>query len=343
MRNIKVAILDTGIADELVDNRIKLRKQIYYDYYDEKIVYKDNATDYNGHGTVCVNTMWSVFDNIDVYAVNVMGISGRANIRTFAEGLSFAKTLDVDIISVCSSLIVEDEDPQIKKICDEITASGKVLVAAVQNGRKSSAIANYPGVIGVLGANIEGYSYAFDRKKAVQMICDNKNYIVEGRKLLCECFFGNSRATAIATGIIAKLLFDSFLCENDINNIDIIDALEKNVNKDVCERVFNEQEKESILGTSFDIAREKYLVENEENYHKLIYLLCEYLECDNSEIVRKNRLWDINNNYLLTNIGPLFQILKERLGISIKMLKVDSLEYAYTLYDACYNSVGAKC
>ena len=69
MRNIKVAILDTGIADELVDNRIKLRKQIYYDYYDEKIVYKDNATDYNGHGTVCVNTMWSVFDNIDVSTI----------------------------------------------------------------------------------------------------------------------------------------------------------------------------------------------------------------------------------------------------------------------------------
>ena len=44
MTNVRVALLDTGVAGYIVDNRIKLRKQIYYDYYDEQIVISDDCS-----------------------------------------------------------------------------------------------------------------------------------------------------------------------------------------------------------------------------------------------------------------------------------------------------------
>lgn len=332
MRNIRVAILDTGIADEIIDDRIKLKKQIYYDYFDETIVYKDTATDFNGHGTVCVNTVWSVFPKVDFYIINAMGVSGRASSRVLAEALLYAKQLDVDIVSICSSLVVGENDNTIKNICDEITASGKVIVAAVQNGKESSAIANYPNVIGVRGELIGDFRYAFSKANDVQMVCDSTNHILKGRNLLCKTFFGNSRATAIATGIVAKLMYSSIDTGKNV-----IDLLQENADVEI-ENISEilEEIRDYILDKNFDFDREQYLVENSKEYHKLIYGLCEYIACNDVDMIRKTQLWSINNNYFTENIGPFFAFLKDRFDIEIEDMKLEDIEYAYKLYDVCF-------
>ena len=38
MRNVRVAIMDTGIADEISDDRIKKKIHFYYDYYENKVM-----------------------------------------------------------------------------------------------------------------------------------------------------------------------------------------------------------------------------------------------------------------------------------------------------------------
>ena len=107
MNRIRVAVLDTGIAKECVDESIKLRKCIYFDYFDEKFVITDSYDDYNGHGTKCINTMKMICPDIDIYAIDMLGISGFTSNKVFLKALEYVETLDVDIISICASCVVK--------------------------------------------------------------------------------------------------------------------------------------------------------------------------------------------------------------------------------------------
>ena len=100
MKRVKIAILDTGLADEYDDPRICEKKQIFYNY-DNEIVYVDGATDYNGHGTSCVDVILHYAESVELYILRFLDISGNARVDVFEKAMEIVEQKDVDIITVC--------------------------------------------------------------------------------------------------------------------------------------------------------------------------------------------------------------------------------------------------
>lgn len=326
MTNVRVALLDTGVDGYIVDNRIKLRKQIYYDYYDEQIVISDDCEDYNGHGTLCMNTMWQVTPNVDIFSINMLGISGTSSNRVFLEALKYVEKLDVDIISICSSCTVLTFQDEIREICKRIHDSGKVIIAAVENGKDKSKIADYKNVIGVIGADLDGYMYTFSETWDIQMCCDSRPFILDGHFMLKEDFMGNSRATAIATGIVAKLIL-----ENSDSSKDIIQLLKEN-------RISNrENEYRAISDLSneieFDIERENYLFETDKGYFRFIYLMCEAFLCEDPEIMRTANLFEYKSGEILYKMNSLVRLIENRFCVKLDYFCFDDFKWAYLFYE----------
>lgn len=326
MNTIKVAVLDTGIAQALVDDRIKLRKSIYYDYYDEEIKITDSKDDYNGHGTCCVNTIKDINPNVDFYVIDVMGISGKTSNRVLLAALEYVEKLDVNLVSVSASSSSELFQDELKDVCRRITSSGKAIVAAVENGKKESSIANYDTVIGVIGSYFTEYQYSFSKDRKIQMSCDSTPYIVTSKYGMLSDFSGNSRATAVAAGIISKLMADP---RNQ--GKDVIQLLEDN-------KFASREDENAIIdfgvnNTPLDEDTENRLVEKDSNYIRFIYLLCECLLCDDPNEIRATNLINYKSRMLLKNIHEIVALINERFDKEISTLCVADMVWAYTFYN----------
>ena len=273
MKHVKVAVLDSGIAEELVDCRIIGKKQIYYDYYDSRFIYDEKTADYNGHGTAFVDTMWGICPEAEVYVVKFLGISGRASDGAFLEALRYAETLPVDVIAIPSSYVQENISNEVFQICDRIWKKGVIIVSSVKNGEESSHVADYENVIGVRGIESKEDEYYFSRSQTIQMLCSSEPIVVRASNGVRKVFQGNSKATAIATGIIAR-------CLSQHPQEDFLSVLE-NGGRNVPPK------KKWVY---FDAEKERYYCENDENYQRFIYLLCDYFFENGTSNVRKEDL-----------------------------------------------------
>ncbi len=316
MKRIRVAVLDSGIAEEIIDCRIKEKKQIYYDYCESRYVYNDKTIDYNGHGTAFVDTMWGICPTTDLYIVKILGISGRSSDGVFLEALKYAETLPVDIIAIPSSYVQENISNEVYQICDRISEKGVIIVAAVKNGEDLSHIADYKSVIGVKGMEAMAEDYFFSRFQPIQMICNSEPIVVRTANGIRKVFQGNSKATAIATGIIAK-------CLTKYSREDLFSALEKNGS------VLSSLRKHDY----FDVERECYYCENDENYQRLIYLLCDYFFDNSTNHVRKEDLLLYKDRFLFRGLDLLIQLLEERFDKKLERIKLNDLRWAYLFYE----------
>lgn len=324
MNRIRIAVLDTGIAKECVDDSVKLRKCIYFDHFDDRLVIADSKDDYNGHGTLCINTMKRICPDLEIYSVDMLGISGCTSNKVFLAALEYAETLDVDIISICASCVVNSHQEQLREVCQRISDSGKLIIASVENGKQISSIADFDTVIGVIGDVMGGYSYTFNRNDEIQMKCDYLPHIVRGKNGLFSKFRGNSRATAIATGIVARFLAENVNVKTDVENI--LEANQTSADKiyfskleDDCEIPFDEETENSLLDT-------------DEDYIRLIFLLCEFFCCEDPNVLRTSKLLLLDDHRMMKNINGLLSLINERFAVEIDDVYMPDLNWAYRIY-----------
>lgn len=329
MKKIKIALLDSGIADELLNSVDVIgTKQFYYDYYSEKVFSDDKVTDYNGHGSSCVDTITGIFPHVCFYIIKMLGIGGVTNAEVFEHALEFVSTLDVDIIALCSSFICECNTDKINALLNKINSNGKIITASVQNGLESSFPADNKNVIGVIGGLMDDRFFCFNEKKSIQMQCSCNEVSAKSCYGINSVFQGNSRATAIATAIIAESLFESADRKFDINEI----LKEK---RSSCEFLNTEIENEydCIEEVVFDAEKEKYYIENDENYHRLIYLLCEFFFTEDTSEVRTAYLPDYKDRLFLRKLGNMIGLIKERFKVEIDKVYISDLQWAYLFYE----------
>lgn len=321
MDHVKVAILDTGVADEIKDSRIKYGIQIYYDYLNTNFVINEKVTDYNGHGTACINTIWEVCPNVDIFVIKVLGISGQVSSKIFVEALKHVVELDVDIVTVCASIIANVEDIEIKELCDRMAKDGKIIIASVQNGKKTSAIANYENVIGVIGEEMGENEFLYCKDREIQMQCSSCPIIIRGLRGIRNPFQGNSKATAIATGIIAKHLY---MNKGSRRYLDDILGQESKISGAVVGYFENKE---------YDDIKENNYAENDDNYLRFLYILCEFFLCEDVEDMRTLDILEYKNRLLLRGIDELLGLIEERFGIQIDAVSIKDLKWAYVFYE----------
>ena len=332
MKKIKIAVLDSGLDSDMMQelkakNQIIGKKSFYYDYYSEKVIAGEETEDQNGHGTCCVSVMLQHFSEVEFYIIKMLNVSGMANGSVLAAALDFAASLDVDIVSVCASLLVRQQDTVIQDLCRKIYESGKLLFTSVRNRCLSSEPACYPTVVGVIGDMGEEGSYGWCSEYEIQMKCSARAVIV---KELFGCrgvFQGNSKATAEAVAIAAKLMY-----QYDARGTALYAVLEEHAAEQQFQAEILEDYDDIILRTPFDMEQEEHLIQTEERYQRFIYCLCEFLTWDDPQEVRAADLLEFSERKIVRRLENFIRFIQERFHVKLDFLQLDNLRFAYLFY-----------
>lgn len=329
MRNIKIAVLDSGVSDELSKSiQIVNRKEFCWDYYEDAIVTSDNIADHNGHGTMCIDTMLTVFEHIEFSIIKMLNVSGVASEAVFIEALKYAGTLDVDIIAVCASLTMNKNSDQLYKMCRKISESGKVIVASVENGKTQSAPAFYDCVIGVLGGTMEDTTFRFSSKREIQMQCSSEATITMSAFGQRSVFQGNSRAAALATAHIAKMMYD-----NTCSMANLDEAIAKEAESSQFIKKKYDAEYDEYMKMRFDNRKESQLIKTDADYHRFIYALCEFFLCDDPQYIRRQQLIDFQERYILRRMEYFLCYVEDKFNVRLTSIKLRNFQWAYLFYE----------
>lgn len=326
MERIKIAVLDSGIAEEIKDSRVVYKKQIYWDYSEEKVIVDSKATDYNGHGTAVVETILSICPMAEIYVIKAMGISGTTSGKMLIETLKYVRHMDVQLIVLAASIVGSHKYSGLEEICVQIKKDNTVLIAAVENGKDSSIIACYDSVIGVKGAETLNVPFCFDKQAVIQMVCDASPLLVRGRKGMRYVFRGNSKATAVAAGWIANVLLQHGMQINKIYEI-----MERESVKLSQGTLQDEIHAYSVSG--FSAEREEFYAVHDMKYRKFVYLLCEFLDSNDVKRIRQSNLIAYGGGNWIKDIDAFFDLIEERLKVRIAIVEVQDLMWAYRFYE----------
>ena len=324
MNKVKIAVLDSGMAREISDTRIVYGRQFYWDHFEERIRINNDITDYNGHGTACVETILNICPQAEIYVIKMLGISGRTSKKILIKAIKHALELSVNVIVVAANVLDENECDEIKKICLQIQKYNLVMLVAVQNGKNRSAIFNDKNIIGVIGAVDLVAPFCFCVNEDVQMVCNSSPIIIRGRKGMWQIFQGNSKATAMAAGHVAN-----YLLMNELQ----VSGLYENLDSATKMMMLQQINRTHIKKKSFSKKREAFYANNDLQYQKFIYLLCECINCSDVKMIRQSDLLRYQNGIWMKNIDSFLDLLKDKLDVKLDMINVTDLTWAYQFYE----------
>lgn len=337
MPDIRIAVLDTGIDKVLYDellqqNRILGCKGFGYDHYYKTVFCDDRADDLNGHGTQSVALIDRNCPHTKFYIIKLLGVSGLTNESVLEEALEYASRLDVDMIVSSSSLRSSLKSEKLEEICNKIHGDGKLLIFSVKNGDQNSMPAEFGSVIGVIGGNMPNDDLRWNEGRKIQLQCSSETVVAKalyGRRCV---YSGNSKATSLAAGLIAKIMY-----ENNIYGSDVTAYLNRNCYADKYETKPFGREVDSINKTVFDHEKEEYLVENSIGYHQVLYSLCEFFKVNSPEQMRTAYLMEENNSYLWYNIEEFLRYMEYVFQKPIDVDDLRDLEYSYLFFENVIN------
>ncbi|MCU5874019.1 S8/S53 family peptidase [Clostridioides difficile] len=228
MNNVKVAVLDTGI--DMEDNEIKkfckLDKNLQIQSINECI------DDLNGHGTFVSKTIINICKNIDIYPIKIFNKFGRTNSLNAILVLRKILNSEIDIINISASTFDYSYENEFRDICNKLKSKNKIVICSKHNSREvnNSIPTIFDSVIGVEGhRNIyENSQYVYKKNNKVQMLANNKESFVKFKGSIVP-FGKNSKACAIATGIIANILkHNPGIYFNQLEEILLSNSLDEN-------------------------------------------------------------------------------------------------------------------
>lgn len=257
MNSIKIAVLDTGL--DIEDSEIKkfctFNKSLQLEMPNINMQY---MSDLNGHGTLVAKTIVNVCNNVEILPVKIFNESGRTNSYNTILALEKILNSDVKLINISASTFDYTYKNEFENICDKLKESKKIVICSKHNNKNlgDSIPTIFESVIGVEGhRNIyENSKYLYKSNKKVQMSANSKECFMKFKDKVT--YFGkNSKACAVATGIIANLI----QCEPDIN----ISELEKIIIETSC------SEKDLQINTKINI-NDKSLLDIKYNVLNII-------------------------------------------------------------------------
>ncbi len=207
MYNVKVAVLDTGldIHDEEVKDHYILKKELQLN--DENIM-----DDFNGHGTLVAKTILNTCSNAKIYPIKIFNNSGKTNSYYVVEVLQKILTSDIKLINISASTFDSTYEKELKEICYKLKENNKIVICSKHNSIKSnySIPTVFDSVIGVSGHKdiYDNHKYFYRKGEKIQMCANDKDYFIKFKNKVTH-FGKNSKACAIATGIIANIVKDN--------------------------------------------------------------------------------------------------------------------------------------
>lgn len=190
-----VVVIDSGIRAELVGESLISHRSLRH----------QTLQDRSGHGTACAWVIKHICPSVKLISLGILDEHGMADAALLEQALRHCLSLDCHIINMSLSLLDADHQ-SIQQICDELVQQNKVVIASVRNRHVTSEPANFESVVGVRGALLSAPDeYWFNVSKSIQLVTDMTPVFTAPELGRYFVFSGNSKATAVATGLVAEL------------------------------------------------------------------------------------------------------------------------------------------
>lgn len=205
-----VVVIDSGVRKEVIGDNL---------LYEINLSHKSSSVkDSFGHGTACAMVIKSILNSVKIISISILDEFGFTNTQILEKALTYCLNINCHIINL-SLAILDHKSGNIESICNKLKEQSKIIVSSIKNNCISSEPAIYNSVIGVRGVFLSDiHKYWFNKNYKVQLITDISPVFTSKHLNKSFIFSGNSKAAAVGTGIIAKII-------NTKNKIDIDEVL----------------------------------------------------------------------------------------------------------------------
>lgn len=189
----KIAIVDSGI-------------DLYKDKVIQHLDFSKNRSEnrINNHGNLCCSALLSINSDVEIYDIKVLNEFNCCSTTILLEALEYINNTEIDIINLSLASHQKGYINKYKTVIKQLCDNGKVIVASLSNNGQKSIPANLPNTIGVSGnIFIKSNTYWYNKKLDIQCIADDKPLLLKSCDDGYDLFGGNSKATAIFTGMLA--------------------------------------------------------------------------------------------------------------------------------------------
>lgn len=220
-KGIKVAILDSGIDETNPDLKTAVKGFKNFTPGQEETT---TVNDTFGHGTNCagliggrgIEQVYGIAKDCDLYIAKIGSRPQLPTLESFSAGLDWAKTMQVDIISM--SVTLSDgafggdpiKENQFEEKINDLHKAGILLVAATGNDNLADDVQEYPAYftncLSIGAVKRDGKIHPMSGKsKEVNLVAPGDNLLTTGLHNKVVPFDQTSAATAICSGILALL------------------------------------------------------------------------------------------------------------------------------------------
>lgn len=319
---MKIAVIDSGIDSTYYSENDFLKEYIGYNYNGYTISENSKVGDDFGHGTQCVDCIHQLLPDAKIHVVRVLDANGNTSVEMLSKALNDLVDSDVDIINLSLSL-TNSFDGNLRSICKTLYDNGKIITASVENGKKSSVPAIFEEVIGVIGGfHTSADEYYYLKDKSIELICDCVPMMVRSKEGRFEFFSGNSKATCVATVLVARaiesLKKDDYNCR--INRESVLEFLKKNGKP---------RDKISLMGREIPVIRDNrnFVDINNPIVCFIEEQFLELLGCSHDDLYRE-RLIDLGF-FTAEDIYRVFKLVKEEFGYQICVHNFTYLDFEW--------------
>ena len=322
---MNIAIIDSGIN---INN-----KHIAHTILDGISICSENEltssdfTDLNGHGTYCAEIITRICPQAKFIIVKILNSNNQGSSECLLKALKYLENRDVDIINMSLSTYHHDFREQLQKACERLHSKGVVMVSSLANHAKSSYPAVFNNVLGVRGKIFLGErDYIYCPDQSIQCIASSVPVLVNDLDGKYTFFGGNSKATAIITGILAELLCRDKK-KTDINSLFAAHSESlKNKNLDIP----------LDIGKKITLSEELY---KEAEFKRLVNIVRNCLnipEC-NVQLLYENSLLNPIFNASKRDLGSIISAIESEWRISfnrekITLLNIETIDKLYACF-----------
>ena len=201
---MRIAILDTGVGARNVDfDKLHVKKS--FDFTKNEFNESDIGLDDNGHGTTCAKIILKNANKSEIYSFKVLDQNRCGKMLDLYKALQYLLTQEIDIINMSLAFSENDFTEKIKRVCEELSNQGKMIVSSIGRYEKRPFPAAFDSVLGVQGKEFRNDTeFIYEPSAEVQITADDTPVIAEWKRNEVYILGGTSKAAALMSGRIAK-------------------------------------------------------------------------------------------------------------------------------------------
>jgi len=238
---IVVAVIDGGINNKILKGNI-----IDQQKYGITEISKNGMA----HGTACAKIIKEKMEEVEFIDLVVLDQQLSTNYESLQQALEYCSEIKCDVINLSLSFKNANVPEKIDTLYHILDEQGKVVVAAVENGKTESTPAQYPTVIGVNGAILKDGDFYFNPHYKIQSVANIYPEYIDKDNGQFVFFSGNSKATAIMTGVVGKGILKGYCTKKTLCEYLVRHASKHIWNTNELDREFVISEEEQLFDSS---------------------------------------------------------------------------------------------